>query len=245
MNEVTKHAPNRMPDGSTYVLHFNGLPSGLLQTQLTDSMCNLVITICILTELGVYSPSTIIKVLGDDSIIGLETFIPVDKHNEFFNDYAAIAKRRFNMEVSPLEKKSIMTNNLNEIYVLGYYNNNGFPTRKRLPLLAALVHRERPFTYSELRGMAIGIAFASAGYDQTVYDVCRTIFYSAEKHGFEINSKAFERDSVIRDVLGITPQDFDHFPTVEEISYRLFTYPSKDLSRIWKEEYFISDDLNK
>jgi len=241
MKDIVKYAPNRMPDGSSYKLQFNGLPSGLLQTQLLDSFCNLIIMITVLLEMGIYTIETLLKVLGDDSIVALQQLIPMDKHEEFFNSFALIVKRRFNMEVSPLSMKSSMTNLPNGTYILGYYNENGIPKRPAEPLLASLLHRERPLDAADLRGLAIGIAYASASGEGIVYDVCKEIFDKAGIYNEDINLDAFNREYVIEEVYGLNILDLKHFPSREEINSRLYTPPELKTFRLWNTDYFCAD----
>lgn len=244
MSEFVKHAPNLLPDGSLWKFQFNGLPSGLLQTQLVDCFANLIINITILLEMEIFTTEQLIKVLGDDSIIGLFDHIPPDQHVAFHKRFAEIAWRRFRIIVAPLGKKSKMTNSPNGTYCLGYYCHNGFPHRDELELLAALMHRERPTTAAQLRAVSIGIAYASAGRSDLVYNVCREIFNEAGKFTDDIETSSFARPTVLQDVFGLHPDDFSDFPTLEKIRYRLLTPPTPVVSGTWNTDFFMPDSFD-
>jgi len=212
MNNALKHSPLRLPDGSLWKRKRNGIPSGLLQTQILDSFVNLIMIVTTLAEMGIYVDETFyIKVLGDDSYITFPFEIPDPE--SFKSRFKEIALRRFNAFLN--ERKSVIVRGLNGAHFLGYVDNNGIPTRPRCALLAQLLYPERVVNIDTLAARATGIAWASCGQDVTVYRICKDVYDYAIRQGATPRASGFWMTQVYPDI------SFEEFPTRSEILRRL------------------------
>jgi len=243
MREFVKYGPTLMPDGSLWRAMFNSLPSGLFQTQLLDCFCNLLIIITTLMEMDLYSRDILLKVLGDDSIIGLLQHIPTNLHTDFHQRFSQIIWDRFRLQVAPLSETASMSVHPHSVQCLGYRNRYGFPYRDEFELLAMLAFRERAHPASQLRGVAIGIAYASAGCSQTVYNICHEVFTSAGYIDTAIDFTGFAKPLVMQDIYGLDLSDVTEFPSFTAISQNLYSYPVSCTNRIWNPDWFINSDL--
>lgn len=181
MRDALKHTPDVLPNGDTYQRQHSGLASGFLQTQLLGSMYNALMILTTLSDLGIDITKVMIKVQGDDSIVGFSEYIHPSTFNSFTKMFATKAERRFGSELNT--KKSRISNTLNGLPLLGYKNDNGYPTRDREELLAQLLYPERKSSEERLMARVIGIAYANCGYDSTVYSICEEIYKYLEDQG--------------------------------------------------------------
>jgi len=239
MSNAVKHTPIRLPDGSEWKRTHSTIASGLLQTQILGSWINTLMIITILKEMGYDTTKMYLKVLGDDSIIGLIEMINPRDYPEFLARFAAIAKRRFGAILS-LSKSSIRQT-LNGTNFLGYINENAIPIREPLALLAQLAYPERNWDINKLAARAVGICWASCGQSKLVYNVCKDVF------DFCVNvGKATPDQTGVSwmEYLSIsTTIDVSRFPTMEEIHHRLLcTSANVDNDRrFWNPAHFLSD----
>ena len=126
------------------------------------------------------------------------------------------ARDRFGMTIN-MDKTKVLSR-LHGITFLGYENRNSLPFKKSTELLASLAYPERETDWAILATQAIGIAWASAGFDPRVYDVCKDI-YSFITDKLKItprlqNWRQFE-------YLGLTKDDMSNFPSREAITAKL------------------------
>jgi hypothetical protein len=78
------HTPILMPDGNVYVKH-KGVPSGSYFTQMVDSIVNyILIQYGMLMSTGEAAESGKILVLGDDSLVGHHTHLPLQAMSGVF-----------------------------------------------------------------------------------------------------------------------------------------------------------------
>jgi hypothetical protein len=175
MSQAVKFTPIRLPDGSEWTRTHATIPSGLLQTQVLDSWYNAVITITCLLALGyTVTKELFIKILGDDSLVGLIEFIQPENYEDFLDKFATEALQRFGAKLN--RKKSSVKNTLQGSNFLGYTFNNAIPVRDELALLAQLAYPERNWDINKLAARAVGICWASCGQSDLVYNVCLDVF---------------------------------------------------------------------
>lgn len=239
MSNAVKHTPIRLPDGSEWKRTHSTIASGLLQTQILGSWINTIMILTILKEMGYDTTKIYIKVLGDDSLIGMLEYLAATEHESFLTQFAAIAERRFGAILNV--KKSNVCTSLTGTNFLGYINENAIPIRDPLALLAQLAYPERNWDINKLAARAVGICWASCGQSQLVYNVCKDVF------DFCVNvGKATPDQTGIAwmEYLSIsTNLDVSRFPTLEEIQSRLLSNNSnaENDRRFWNPVHFLSD----
>lgn len=240
MSTAVKFTPIRLPDGSEWKRTHSTISSGLLQTQVLDSWYNAIILITCLSALGyTVNEDLFIKVLGDDSLIGLREFIPECDFSEFLDKLAAEALKRFGSILST--SKSTIKRTLENGNFLGYTINNSIPTRDYLALLAQLVYPERNWDINKLAARAVGICWASCGQSNLVYDVCKDIF------DFCVNVANAVPDplgySFLEYIMVTSTIDPTHFPTRSQLTDSLLTprHDPKADRRFWNPDHFFSE----
>nr|UDL14426.1 MAG: putative RNA-dependent RNA polymerase [Partitiviridae sp.] len=238
MSTAVKFTPIRLPDGSEWKRNHCTLASGLLQTQILGSWINAIIIITCLIEMGINVNDIYLKVLGDDSLIGILETIPEHKFDEFLIRFAEIAKRRFGAVLNV--KKSRIQRNLHNTNFLGYINDNSIPKRDPHALLAQLAYPERNWDINKLAARAVGICWASCGQSDLVYNVCRDVFEYCVNAGATPNPVGISW----MDYLSISTNiDVSKFPAKEEILSRLMspsTSPVHD-HRFWNPDHFLAE----
>jgi len=221
MTDAILTTPLMLPDGTLIEFQHSGIFSGYFQTQLLDSIYNLVMIFTILSRLGFDLDKVAIKVQGDDSIFMLLCcFILICSW--FLQMFTHYASYYFGAVLS--EKKSEIRDSLENAEVLKYRNRNGIPYREPLALLAQLRHPERSITYESLMARAIGIAYANCDSDHRVYLICEDIYnflssqgITPDKHGLP-SSIRFQREYIPGAEEDIP---LDRFPTMFETVKRL------------------------
>lgn len=210
------NAPIVLPDGSTYIRHFAGIPSGLYTTQLLDSWYNYTMLATLLSAIGLDPKLCIIKVQGDDSILRLGLLIPPDAHDSFLLKLSELADRYFKSVIS-LEK-SEMRNELNGCEVLSYRHNHGLPYRDEIVMLAQLYHtKARNPNPSITMAQCIGFAYASCGNHERVLYVLEDIYNYYKSQGHEPNRAGISLVFGNSPDLEVPYLDLDRFPTRHEI----------------------------
>lgn len=191
MTDAITSTPLMLPDGTLIQFLHSGIYSGYFQTQLLDSIYNLVMIFTILSRLGFDLDKVIIKVQGDDSIFMLLCcFILIA--NWFLTMFKHYALYYFGAVLS--DKKSEIRDSLERAEVLKYRNHNGIPYRDPIALLAQLRHPERSDKLQALMARAIGIAYANCGSDPRVYQICEDIYlYLANKGFTQPTTRQFSR----------------------------------------------------
>jgi hypothetical protein len=234
--------PIVLPDGRMYTRQHAGIPSGLYLTQLLDSLYNMVILTTVLHSLGLPINSyTIVKVMGDDSIIRLSFIIHPGMHNQLKAAIAATAAYYFGAILSL--DKSECRSSLDECEVLGYRHIRGLPFRNPITLLASLYHtKAKSPTPEKTMAQCIGIAYASAGIDFRIYNICHEIFSYYEDQGYTASHNVapfVSEDPTIAEILDI---DFSHFPSIGEIQSSLLSTDhdnSKVNRRFFNDDHFL------
>lgn len=186
MVDATFTTPLMLPDGTLIEFLHSGIFSGYFQTQLLDSIYNLVMIFTIMSRLGYDLDRITIKVQGDDSIILLyHMFLAIAQ--SFLGLLKHYAEYYFGSIVN--DKKSEVLPSLDHAEVLKYKNKCGIPYRDPIALLAQLRHPERSDTLQALMARAIGIAYANCGTDHRVYLICEDIHRFLSKKGFTPDPK--------------------------------------------------------
>lgn len=234
---AVKFTPIRLPDGSEYKRLHSNIPSGLFETQILGSMVNCVMLLSCLSELGIsVDKDLFIRILGDDSLIGLKELIPESGYFEFLANLEAVAKRRFGAILSL--KKSSMHPSIEGCNFLGYIFRNAVPLRDEIKLLASLLHPEKPWTLESLAGKAVGIAYASVGQSKLVYDVCSDV------HSYVLSLGKVPNTSALADLeyQGVIPSELSVgvFPTFEELSRKILSVNSLRDS-YFPRDHFLAD----
>jgi hypothetical protein len=234
--------PVLLPDGRVFSRRFRGIPSGLYTTQFLDSMYNCVMLITVLSSLEIpLSPEMLIKLMGDDSIIRLLVCIPPNQHSDFLAKMNVKADEYFKSVISI--DKSKLTNRPNGAEVLSYTNHNGLPHRDPTALLAQFYHtKARKPTPGKTMAQAVGMAYASCGFDKQVYLVCKDVYSYYLSQGVDPDptglSLALGEDPFGFNASGIS---LDHFPSLPEIQANLtaLDYVSDSVSKFWPESHFL------
>nr|UUV42374.1 MAG: RNA dependent RNA polymerase [Kalajoki alphapartitivirus] len=233
--------PVVLPNGEMYSRNFAGLPSGLYATQYLDSMYNYLMIVTTLLELCVFTPNMMIKIMGDDSLAKLELFIPPSEHSNFPLDVKQTALSIFNSTISV--EKSKITNCLNGVEILSYTNHNGLPHRDPISLLAQFYHtKARNPTPSKTMASAIGFAYASCGFDEQLYRVCRDIFTLYKNQGFSPDPTGLYL-ALGEDPFGLHLNiDLDDFPSKSYIQAKLTCLDYQTSTEwFWNTEHFLAE----
>lgn len=239
--DAFKQTPVLLPNGELYKRKHAGIPSGLYITQFLDSQYNCLMLVTILSAMEVpVSKEMIIKIMGDDSIIRLLICVQPHQHREFLEKMQHFASIYFKSRIS--FDKSKLSNRPNGAEVLSYTNHNGLPHRDPEALLAQLYHtKARKPTPGKTMASAIGIAYASCGFDKQVYYVCKDIWATYHAQGVEPDPIGLSL-ALGEDPFGLDPTSIplDHFPSFHEIQANLtaFDYVSDSVSRFWPESHF-------
>lgn len=186
MTDAVKSTPLLLPNGDLIRFQHSGIFSGYLQTQLLDSIYNLVMIYTILFRLGFKEEHIFLKVQGDDSIILLICCFAL-VYFWFIDMFSHYAKIYFGAVVS--EKKSAVSDTLEDAEVLKYKNRNGIPYRDSIVLAAQLRHPERSHALGVLKARSIGIAHANCGSDPRLYKACESIFQRLDALGVKSSAK--------------------------------------------------------
>jgi len=234
--ESTRLMPLVLPDGSTYVMNdgYWFVYSGLFQTQSDDSLINHARILTILSSLGFVITSDVrLKVQGDDSKTNLKFFVPPDQHDAFKAAFANKAMHYFDSDVRP--EKTEITNNPNGVEVLGYRNNNGYPERDEIKLLAMLLHPRGNPTLETLMAKCAGFAYASCYRHPQVIATLQGIWNQLKQEGYSPRDLRVQRDVILQGEAHFEIPT-DHFPTMAEVTRHLRTPYKRTL--IDKEFYF-------
>lgn len=233
--------PVLLPNGEVYKRLHAGIPSGLYTTQFLDSMYNCVMLITILSAMEIpLAKDMIIKLMGDDSLIRLLVCVPPNQHDDFLASMQVTASQYFRSIISV--EKSKLTNRPNGAEVLSYVNHNGLPHRDPTALLAQLYHtKARKPTPGKTMASAVGIAYASCGFDKQVYYVCKDIFAYYHAQGIDPDPTGLSL-ALGEDPFGLDPNSIPltHFPSFHEIQANLtaLDYVSDSVERFWPQDHF-------
>jgi len=239
MTDSILTTPLMLPDGTLIRFQHSGIFSGYFQTQLLDSIYNLVMIFTILSKLGFDLDKIAVKVQGDDSItlllcsfILLSTWII-----QMIQHYAT---HYFGALVN--DKKTEFLPSLNHAEVLKYRNKGGIPYRNRIELLAQLRHPERAVTYSALMARSIGIAYANCGSDPLVYQICEDIHQFLTK--LEVKPDPAGLPSYLRFLKDDSPESFhidiQRFPSYfETVNHLLDGHDQQPTEKYWPTSHFI------
>lgn len=163
-------------DGYAYRRSYCGIPSGLMNTQILDSFCNLCLIFDALLECSSIDANEImdmfIVVQGDDVII-------YAKHNDSWASEFLLYATTYSLDRwgSLINfSKSKTGSNTNNIDFLGFNIGEGHPTRPVDKLVAQLMWPERAFNRQVQASRAVGIAIANTGSDFRVHKLCHAVY---------------------------------------------------------------------
>lgn len=244
-NEAVFNMPFRMMDGATFVRLFRGIPSGLFETQFLDSFYNMLMILTILDAMGFDISKIKIRVQGDDSLISLRFHIPADQHTAFKDKFESLALHYFDHMARP--DKTDIFNSPQDVGVLGYYNENGYPTRDWRKLIAQLFHpRSTRPTLPLLKARVCGIQYASMYRYKDVTNVMSSIYDDLEARNIPALNLRAQRDVMLH---SHTEQPFyipvDHFPTMNEVTRWLrlpYVRTQEDADAYFPSTYFLDYD---
>jgi len=240
--EAFKQMPTLLPDGRLIDRQHAGIPSGLYPTQYVDTLYNSIMLITILLAMAIpVLQNMLIKLMGDDSLIRLLILVQPNEHADFFLKMQAKADYYFGSIIS-LEKSKI-SNRPNGAEVLSYVNHNGLPHRDPTALLAQLYHtKARKPTPGKTMASAIGIAYASCGFDKQVYYVCKDIYSYYHSRGVDPDPTGLTL-ALGEDPFGLNVHEISltHFPSFHEIQARLtaLDFVSDSVEAFWPSDHFL------
>jgi hypothetical protein len=228
-----------MPDGTLYNFRHSGIFSGYFQTQILDSLYNMVMIFTILSRMGFDLDKVVIKVQGDDSIFAILCCFILICHS-FLTIFKNYASYYFGAILS--ESKSEIRDSYEHAETLKYRNSNGFPYRDELQLLAQLRHPERSTDPDAVAARCIGIAYAACGQLPRTYMICEDIYnyltahYSAKPRQSEIRFMFRHLDMDIPEFA--EEYQFSEFPSLFDTLRHLMD-PARPLANYhWPREYF-------
>jgi hypothetical protein len=230
-----RNTPIATPDGHLYRRKYANMPSGVYNVQLYDTIYFAITDTCTLLHMGFNTDQILLrKGQGDDIITKLGVVIPPNEHQAFLAQYSAIDHALFGSTVKP--EKSDIRSTPQGCKVLGYANNNGFPERDSIELLANLYHtKARRISESITMSIAVGIAYASFYRDPRVYNACKDTFDYYAQQGFTLSENWLTRHYAYTG-LDFTNISLDTFPTPEAILSPLFSFDFKQSSN--NEKFF-------
>lgn len=234
-------APIVLPDGSMYTRNYAGIPSGLFITQLLDSWYNYTMLSTLISAIGLDPTASIIKVMGDDSIVRLNVLLPPDVHDSFLAKLQELADYYFKSSIQM--DKSEVSNTLNGCEVLSYRHRHGMPYRDEIAMLAQFYHTKARNPSPEITmAQSIGFAYASCANHERVLLVLQDIYEFYAQKGITPNRAGLSL------VFGLPPEsviphyDLHHFPTKREIKQFLTSnsyHNSEQIHKTWPTNHFL------
>jgi len=231
-------------DGYAYVRTLAGIASGMLNTQYLDSYCNLFLMIHALINFGC-SDSEILElvifVMGDDNVL-LSLWTEQRLHS-FMKHFEHHALTRFGMVLS--SSKSVFTTLRSKIEMLGYSCHNASPRRPIGKLVAQLCFPEHGPKDKYMSSRAIGMAYASAGFDLKFYTFCFDVYLTFLPYAEPVTE--LNMPAIMKHLPGIfkmldDPTEFvnpERFPSIHEIRSRYETWQGElDPWKKWNPAHF-------
>jgi len=232
-----KFTPILLPDGRIYQWTYNGFGSGFQQTQLMDSMVNMIMITTCLSALGINinSDHFWIRVQGDDSLISFFERVYDIYGPTFLTMMRQTALHYFNTELSI--KKTFISNKLDGISVLGYLNKNGLPYRTDEDLLRHLFFPEHAQDWTRLAASALGLFLASTGcsrrFEQTCLFIWNELVIKRDVKPYFKALKWMERAGMIERSEALINAEF---PTLIALRAEVWYTPTREESskqRLW------------
>lgn len=238
-----KHYPVKLNSRLLYRWNYNGIASGFQQTQLLDSFVNCIMILTCLSRLGINinSKDFFIKVQGDDSLITLPENVYAMEGQQFLQRIRDTAEFYFNAKLN--DKKSEISDSTNNVKVLGYKNKYGIAYRDDDDLLSHLFYPERSYSLPALMSTAIGIAYASCGCSQRVYDICKNIYdflrYEMDVEPHELGVRWLFRAGLIT-YESWAEISLGEFPSMLKLQAMQLGYPERSTAakeRLWPTKF--------
>lgn len=234
-----KHTPIRLPNNQLWSWNYNGFASGFQQTQLMDSFANTIMILTILAALGINieSDDFWIRVQGDDSLIAFFEQIWFLYGPHFLTMIAEASKYYFNAKLST--KKSQLSDRLNGMSVLSFFNDLGLPSRTEEDLLRHLFFPERNQDMARTASAALGLAYAASGCSPRFHSLCEYIWNKLVKEkGFNPSDESIqwlERAGVFTE-LDIVAMMENDFPSAIELRATVWFHTPRSVherERLW------------
>jgi hypothetical protein len=240
INHARKHMPLLFPDGRLVARLHRGVPSGLFTTQFLDSVYNAIMICTVFNALGIsLDITTMLKLMGDDSIGRTPVFIQPNLHDLFKAECCELFLHYFDAVLNP--DKSKILNRIEGSEVLSYINHNGFPYRDEIELAARFFHTKSNAPTPDITmSQCIGTAYALADPDTRLYRICRSVYTHYENAGFHAAPHFDPKHFYVHGTTHLPTT----FPTPEDILARL-TLPSKRNEEIaerhWPRWFFLNN----
>lgn len=236
MTNTVLDIPLLLPDGRKITFTHSGIFSGYFQTQILDSLYNLVMIFTILSKMGFDLDKVAIKVQGDDSIFMLLCYF-IMLCTSFLTMFQHYATYYFKATIS--QEKSEILPSLENAEVLKYRNRGGIPYRDEISLLVKLRHPERSTDPDAVAARCIGIAYAACGQLPRTYQICEDIFKYLTQH-YDAKPRQSELDIMFRhlELKGIK-LDASRFPSFYETLSHLVDGPTPLANHHWPLDHFI------
>lgn len=234
-----KHTPIRLPNNQLWKWNHNGFSSGFQQTQLMDSFANMIMILTVLASLGINieSPDFWIRVQGDDSLIAFYEQMYLIYGPNFLTMIAEAALFYFNAKLSV--KKSQLSDRLNGMSVLSFYNDFGLPCRTDEDLLRHLFFPERNQDMARTASAVLGLAHAASGCSPRFHALCEYIWTKLVKEkGFSPNEESIqwlERAGVFTE-LDIKSMLHEDFPDLMNLRATVWSHTPRSVQekeRLW------------
>jgi len=235
MTNTILDIPLLLPDGTLYQFQHSGIFSGYFQTQILDSLYNMVMIFTILSKMGFDLNKVVLKVQGDDSIFMLLCCFILIAHS-FVSTFQFYATYYFGSIVSV--DKTEIRNSLDDAEVLRYRNRGGMPYRDEIQLLAQLRHPERRTDPDAVAARCIGIAIANCGQSPRVHAICEDVFNYLTTR-YDANPSQNELDFYFRHIDEAARPKVGPFPTYFDTVKHLIDGPIPLAEHHWPTDYFI------
>jgi hypothetical protein len=235
MTDTVLTIPLMMHDGRLYRFRHSGIFSGYFQTQILDSLYNMVMIFTILSRMGYDLDTVVLKVQGDDSIFMLLCcFLLIC--NSFLTLFKFYATYYFGAVVN--DKKSEIREGIQHAEVLRYRNHNGIPYRNEIQLLAQLRHPERRTDPDAVAARCIGIATAACGQLPRTYLICEDIYRYLVEH-YDAKPAQATLNLMFQHLDPQFIPKADHFPTHFETLSHLMDNEQPLADYHWPKDYFV------
>jgi hypothetical protein len=237
-----KHTPIRLPNNELWSWNYNGFSSGFQQTQLMDSFANMIMILTALSSLGINIKSEHfwIRVQGDDSLIALYEQIWLIYGPNFLTMLGDAAAFYFNAKLSV--KKSQLSDRLNRMSVLSFFNDFGLPYRTDEDLLRHLFFPERNQDLARTASAALGLAYAASGCSLRFHSLCEYIWTKlVVEKGFSPSEESIqwlERAGVFTE-LDIKAMLKEEFPSFIMLRANVWSHTPRSVQereRLWPTE---------
>jgi hypothetical protein len=218
LRHMYHNMPVFMPDGSKYVRNGRGWPSGLMMTQVVDSLAVSIAVLSVLDRMGF--PAVQVRkyfVLGDDTLF-IDPRLQIDMER-----FADLLKTTCGLKLNLKKAWTAPSADHPDFNVLGYNFDGVAPYRDLIQLGAQLMFPERRFDLSNAESVnvmcsrCIGFMYAAAGRSRPFHNACSDIIrYLKPTDMFNINEYDVTGYNKLLQFASLTP---DSEPTLEQVYF--------------------------